>query len=150
MQHRPHSALWSPLTTALLTALALMFTLPNGRAEPPRPAAEAVGKQAQRDAEQIAAGLMTVRDPDADLACPKAVANARYSVETMLEVGEKNVKGGYMSVAEFDTAAVPLRAMLPLLTLEDCEAASGNKRAFYQCMSSDYNHALACGKAHPF
>lgn len=106
--------------------------------------------QAIADAGEVAQALLEVRQHNAALDCPKAVENARYGVETMLEVGEKNVRGGYMDAAQFNAAATPLRALLPNLTQADCEAAEGNKRAFYQCMSSDYNHVLACGKAYPF
>ena len=110
----------------------------------------ALRAKAQRDADEIAQHLLDVHDREVELNCAKAVDNARYGVETMLEVGAKNVKGGYMKAEQFNATAVPLRALLPQLTVADCEAADGNKRAFYQCMSSDYNHVLACGKAHPY
>ncbi|MCF7749712.1 hypothetical protein KQ945_03055 [Bacillus subtilis subsp. subtilis] len=137
----------------LLATLLLLTTAGAAATVPPAPSqqqAPSAREQAVLDAEAVAREMMKVQDGATELACPKAVQNARYSVETMLEVGTRNVQGGYLEAAEFDKAAVPLRAMLPLLTVADCEAASGNKRAFYQCMSSDYNHALACGKAHPF
>jgi hypothetical protein len=105
--------------------------------------------RAVADADQIARQLLQVRDGENELNCAKAVENARYGVETMLEVGEKNVRGGYLAAEQFNASAAPLRALLPQLTRADCEASEGNKRAFYQCMSSDYNHVLACGKAHP-
>lgn len=110
----------------------------------------ALRAKAQRDADEIAQHLLDVHDREVELNCAKAVDNARYGVETMLEVGAKNVKGGYMKAEQFNATAVPLRALLPQLTVADCEAADGSKRAFYQCMSSDYNHVLACGKAHPY
>jgi hypothetical protein len=78
------------------------------------------------------------------------VENARWGVETMLEVGEKNLRGGYMTQAAYDAVTPALNALLGVLSLQDCEAATGARRDFYQCMSSDYNHVLACGKAHPF
>jgi len=106
--------------------------------------------RAVADADQIAQQLLKVHESETDLNCAKAVENARYGVETMLEVGEKNVRGGYLPAAQFNASAAPLRTLLPQLTVADCEAAGGNKRAFYQCMSSDYNHVLACGKAHPY
>lgn len=106
--------------------------------------------QAVADADEVAKALLEVRRYEVELNCTKAVENARYGVETMLEVGEKNVRGGYMKAEQFNAAATPLRALLPNLTQADCDAAGGNKRAFYQCMSSDYNHVLACAKAYPF
>ncbi len=136
----------------LATLLIIGLAAAAPPAAPASPVAGAAGprEQALADVDQLAAALLEVRDGDAPLACPKAVENARYSVETMLEVGQKNVQGGYLPAADFERAAVPLRALLPQLSLADCEAAAGNKRAFYRCMSSDYNHALACAKAHPF
>jgi len=104
----------------------------------------------QADVEAIAGHLTQVNDTDAALACGEAVDNARYGVETMLEVGEKNLRAGYMTQAAYDSMAPALRSLLATLSLQDCESASGARRDFYQCMSSDYNHVLACGKAHPF
>ena len=104
----------------------------------------------QADVNAIAQQLSEVRDADAPLACGKAVDNARYGVETMLEVGEKNLRAGYMTQAAYDGMAPALRSLRAALSLQDCESASGVRRDFYQCMSSDYNHVLACGKAHPF
>lgn len=131
--------------------LALLVTTPRiASAQESATDDAALRAKAQRDADEIAKHLLDVHGVEVDLNCAKAAENARYSVETMLEVGEKNVKGGYLSAAQFNASAVPLRALLPQLTTADCEAATGNKRAFYQCMSSDYNHVLACGKAHPY
>lgn len=104
----------------------------------------------QADVDAIAQHLSVVRDADAPLACGKAVDNARYGVETMLEVGEKNLRAGYMTQAAYDGMAPALRSLLAALSLPDCESASGARRDFYRCMSSDDNHVLACGKAHPF
>ena len=106
--------------------------------------------EVQADVNAIAAHLAQVSDTDVALACDKAVDNARYGVETMLEVGEKNLRGGYMTQAAYDAVTPALQSLLNVLTVQDCEAASGTRRAFYQCMSSDYNHVVACGKAHPF
>ncbi|MGE8215865.1 hypothetical protein D3C87_301940 [compost metagenome] len=137
------------LATLLILSLAAVA---QAAAPATQPARDATGARAQAvaDADQLAAALLAVHDADAALACPKAVENARYSVETMLEVGQKNVQGGYLPAADFERSAVPLRALLPQIRLDDCEAAQGNRRAFYRCMSSDYNHALACARAHPF
>lgn len=129
----------------LLLALSPMVSAADDTTTAPSARDRAVA-----DADQIAQQLLQVRDDENELNCAKAVENARYGVETMLEVGEKNVRGGYLEAEQFNASAAPLRALLPQLTTADCEAAEGNKRAFYQCMSSDYNHVLACGKAHPY
>lgn len=141
-----------PSLSRRLPVLAMLLALPFvAVAADDTPTAIADPRaQAIADAEEMAKALLEVRQHEAELDCPKAVDNARYGVETMLEVGEKNVRGGYLEAEQFNAAATPLRALLPNLTQADCDAAEGNKRAFYQCMSSDYNHVLACGKAYPF
>ncbi len=142
-----HSTRWTGRAAAVFLLLALG---PMVSAADATTAAPSARDRAVADADQIAQQLLEVRDGENELNCAKAVENARYGVETMLEVGEKNVRGGYLEAEQFNASAAPLRALLPQLTTADCEAAEGNKRAFYQCMSSDYNHVLACGKAHPY
>jgi len=130
-----------PLLAARLALLLLPSTVWAADDTPLPP-------QVQADAEAIATELLKVQRTDAELSCPKAVENARYGLETMLEVGAKNVAGGYMDAARFETLAAPMRELLPQFTVADCEASADGKRDFYQCMSSDYNHVLACAKAH--
>ncbi|KRA40117.1 hypothetical protein ASD72_16960 [Pseudoxanthomonas sp. Root630] len=113
---------------------------------PPRP----LPAEVQADVAAIAEHLSSVQEDAPPLACAKAVENARWGVETMLEVGEKNLRGGYMTQAAYDATTPTLKALLRVLTVQDCEAATGVRHDFYQCMSSDYNHVYACGKAHPF
>jgi hypothetical protein len=142
----PHRATHALAAVMLLALAPFCSYAADGSSTPvANPRAQAIA-----DADDIAQALLEVSRHEAELDCPKAVENARYGVETMLEVGEKNVRGGYMKAEQFNAAATPLRALLPNLTQADCDAAEGNKRAFYQCMSSDYNHVLACGKAYPF
>jgi len=106
--------------------------------------------EARQAVEGIAQGLLQVQDRDVELSCDKAVENARYGLETMLEVGQKNADGGYIDRADFDAKAVKLRAALAEVTPQDCAGATGEKQAFYRCMSSDYNHVAACASAHRF
>jgi len=106
--------------------------------------------EAQATVEGIAQGLLQVHDTDVELSCDKAVENARFGLETMLEVGQKNADGGYIDRADFDAKAVKLRAALAEVTPQDCAGATGEKQAFYRCMSSDYNHVAACAAAHRF
>lgn len=148
-----------PICPWTAAALALVLALPLASraaaadpdaAPPPQAGLQALPPEVKRDAEDIARHLATVQDEDTALDCPKAVENARYGVQTMLEVGAKNVAGGYLPAETFTAMATPMRTLLADLTVADCTAATGNKRAFYQCISSDYNHVLACGKAHPY
>ncbi|WP_421568720.1 hypothetical protein [Stenotrophomonas sp. PD6] len=144
------SALPTHMRRCAAPALLLLALTPTLFAGDATASAPSERDRAVADADQIAQQLLKVREGETELNCAKAVENARYGVETMLEVGEKNVRGGYLPAEQFNASAAPLRALLPQLTLTDCEAADGNKRAFYQCMSSDYNHVLACGKSHPY
>lgn len=106
----------------------------------------ALPEQVQADVNAIAAQMLEIRPDDVELSCPKAVENARWGVDTMLEVGERNMQGGYLSRTDYEATAAPLRAQLETLTVQDCEASSGGRQAFYRCMTSDYNHVLACAK----
>lgn len=106
--------------------------------------------ETQKAVDEIAQSLMQVREDDVELSCDKAVANARYGLETMLEVGQKNAEGGYIDRAEFEATSVQLRELLAQTTPEDCASATGKKQAFYRCMSSDYNHVTACAAMRHF
>ena len=106
--------------------------------------------QVQADVAAIAEHLSSVQEAAPALDCDKAVENARWGVDTMLEVSGNNLRSGYLSQAAYDAATPALEALLAVLTVQDCQAATGARRDFYQCMSSDYNHVYACGKAHPF
>jgi len=99
-------------------------------------------------ADQVAGQLLQVQDADAGLDCARAVDNARSGLETMLEVGEKNARDGYLPRAQYQATAIKLKAFLDGVTAQDCAAASGSRQAFYRCMSSDYNHVMACAKRH--
>ena len=94
--------------------------------------------------EEVSKSLLKVQDPDAELSCEKAVENATYGLDTMLEVGQRNRDDGYIKGADYADAATRLRAFRAQITLDDCQQASGPQREFYRCMSSDYNHVAAC------
>lgn len=139
--HRP-----SLLVAAAVATLSFAVFAHAGDAAPSR----TLPADVQANVDAIAEYLTQVNDAGPALACGKAADNARYGVETMLEVGEKNLRAGYMTQAAYDAMAPGLRSLLGALGVQDCESASGTRRDFYRCMSSDYNHVLACGKAHPF
>lgn len=136
------------LRYASFAALFLMANHALGHED--GPAARALPADVQAEVNAIAEHLSLVSDPAPALVCDEAVENARWGVETMLEVAGKNLRSGYLSQADHDAAAPQLKALLAVLTMGDCAAATGERRAFYQCMSSDDNHVYACGKAHPF
>ncbi|MBD9470181.1 hypothetical protein [Pseudoxanthomonas sp. PXM01] len=146
MQHTSRPRRLSLRIAAIAALLSFAAGASAGDVAPSR----ALPADVQADVEAIAEQLAQVSDTETALACSKAVDNARYGVETMLEVGEKNLRDGYLTPSAYDAMAPALRSLLGVLSVQDCESASGPRRDFYQCMSSDYNHVLACGKAHPF
>ncbi len=84
------------------------------------------------------------------LSCGTAVGNVRSQVTTMLETGQRNVQQGYTKAADFEGVAGKLREGLSKTTPADCESATGNKKLFYQCMSSDRNHVIGCGSKYKY
>ena len=135
---------------ALSLALACAFTTTARAQATDAGDVKSLPLETQKAVNEIAQSLMQVNDTDTALSCDKAVENARYGLETMLEVGQKNADGGYIDRAGFEAQAVKLRAALAEVTPQDCAAATGEKQAFYRCMSSDYNHVTACASAHRF
>ena len=111
-------------------------------------------KKIPKDVEEFGQGmkkaLEKVDGKQVPLNCSAAVDNIHYQADQMLEVGQKNVRDGYMAQAEYDKTAPKIREARGKYSVSDCQASSGNKKSFYQCMSSDYNHVYDCDKAHPF
>ena len=135
------------LVRLALPVLSLASAAASAQADAPL---RTLPAQVQADVAAIAEHLSSVQEAAPALDCDKAVENARWGVDTMLEVSGKNLRSGYLSQAAYDAATPALEALLAVLTVQDCQAATGARRDFYQCMSSDYNHVYACGKAHPF
>lgn len=106
-------------------------------------------KKLPKDAADLAKGfeksLKKVDPSNEPLNCTKAVENIRGQADTMLEVGEQNMKGGYITQADYDAQSVKIRQARTETTQADCQSATGKKKAFYQCMTSDYNHIVGCG-----
>ncbi|MES2583483.1 MAG: DUF4124 domain-containing protein [Pseudomonadota bacterium] len=78
------------------------------------------------------------------LDCNAAVDNAQYQGDMALEVSAKNLKGGYITLADYDNNATNIRRAKATTTVGHCLASTGKERAFYQCMSNGNNHFLAC------
>lgn len=131
--------------------LCLAWCLPGASAATQSEAApRALSPEMKQQIDALAEGLGRVQQDNVELSCTQAVENARWGVETMLEVGQRNMQDGHLARTDYEATSRPLQALLARLTLSDCETATGARRDFYRCMSSDYNHVYACGKAHPF
>lgn len=96
----------------------------------------------------VAKGLSKVDAKEVPLNCAAAVDNIRSQVDTMVENGQKNVRGGYITQAQFDATAGKFRAARTHATVADCQAATGRSKAMYQCMSNSYNHLVGCAEKH--
>ena len=96
--------------------------------------------------EGLKKSLGTVDGQQVPLNCATAVDNIKYQADLMLEVGQKNVRDGYMAQAEYDKTAPKIREARGKYSVSDCQASSGNKKSFYQCMSSSNNHVMGCDK----
>ncbi len=109
-----------------------------------------VPPQVQEAAEGLTAAILSNDDPASTLDCSAAVENARYSIDSMLEVGRKNVKDGYMDKAEYDQTAAALKQVRRSVSVSECNSAKGSVRDFYLCMSNGMNHIVACGEKHNY
>lgn len=111
-------------------------------------------KPIPKDTRELMSGmevaLKKVDPKSVPLSCGTAVENVRSQVKTMLETGQRNVQQGYTGAAEFEGVASKLREGLSKTTPADCESATGNKKLFYQCMSSDRNHVIGCGSKYKY
>lgn len=96
--------------------------------------------------EALKDSLGKVDSKQAPLNCAAAVDNIKYQADLMLEVGQKNVRDGYMTQAAFDATAPKIREAKGKYSVSDCQGAAGNKKSFYQCMSSSKNHVTGCDK----
>lgn len=107
-------------------------------------------KKIPKDVEEFGEGLKkalgTVDGKQVPLNCAASVDNIHHQADLMLEVGQKNVRDGYMTQAAFDSTAPKIKEAKGKYSVSDCQGASGNKKLFYQCMSSSYNHVTGCDK----
>lgn len=91
-------------------------------------------------------GLLKDHGDSEKVDCKKAVSNSLSGINTMLEVGAKNYRDGYMEKSTYDKQSKALRKIKSEISISDCRNASDQKLGFYKCMSNDYNHVAHCGK----
>ncbi len=92
----------------------------------------------------------SITNQSTKLDCKKAVSNAKDWIDSMLEVGERNQKGGYMNQSEYKKISADLKQMKNKISISECSRATGEVRAFYECMSDGYTHIAQCGKEHNY
>lgn len=105
-----------------------------------------IPKDVQEFGEGLKKALGTVDKKEVPMNCAVAVSNIHYQADQMLEVGQKNVRDGYMTQAAFDATAPKIKEAKGKYSVGDCQIATGNKKSFYQCMSSNNNHVTGCDK----
>lgn len=105
-----------------------------------------IPKEVQEFGEGLTKALGKVDGKQVPLNCAASVDNIQHQADLMLEVGQKNVRDGYMTQAAFDSTAPKIREAKGKYSVSDCQGASGNKKSFYQCMSSSNNHVTGCDK----
>lgn len=105
-------------------------------------------KEAQELVDGLTKGLKKVDGKEVPLNCALAVDNIRSQIETMLDNGQKNLKGGYITQAQHDGTAGGLKNLRSKASVSDCKAATGRSHDMYQCMTSTHNHLLGCIEKH--
>lgn len=105
-------------------------------------------KEAQELVDALAKGVKKVDGKEVPLNCALAVDNIRSQIETMLDNGQKNLKGGYITQVQHDATAGGLKNLRSKASVSDCKAATGRSRDMYQCMTSMNNHLLGCIEKH--
>lgn len=83
-----------------------------------------------------------------DVDCDKAVSNALSGLNTMIEVGEKNYRDGYLEKTAHDKTIGKLKEIQSEISISRCKSAKDNELEFYKCMSNDSNHVAHCGQKH--
>ena len=105
-----------------------------------------IPKDVQEFGEGLTKALGKVDGKQVPLNCAASVDNIKHQADLMLEVGQKNVRDGYMTQAAFDNTAPKIREAKGKYSVSDCQGALGNKKSFYQCMSSSSNHVTGCDR----
>lgn len=105
-------------------------------------------KEVREMADGLAKGLRKVDPKEVPLNCAVAVDNIRSQIDTMIETGRKNLKGGYITQAQYDSTAGKVGQIKAQATLGDCQSSTGRSRAMYQCMTSMNNHLVGCAEKH--
>lgn len=111
----------------------------------PEPRKE-ISPEIKKQIDELARDAVAYTDEAAQLDCAKAVKNSHRSIDAMIGVGEKNYHDGHLTKAQYEQTSKKLKFLMNAIALDDCQESSGNKKAFYQCMSSDKNLFVSCAK----
>lgn len=80
--------------------------------------------------------------------CGRAVNNGQDWIDSMIQVGRRNLETGHMSRSEHDKGLSELNQMKASITVGNCEQATGKTKRFYECLADITNHLSLCGQRH--
>ncbi|MEM7469309.1 MAG: DUF4124 domain-containing protein [Pseudomonadota bacterium] len=109
-------------------------------------AVKSLDPDTQKAADGMAEALLSEQSSSDELDCGQAVSYGRDGIDSMLQVGRKNYKDGYMSKAEYDKQSGALKKIKSKMSVNDCKRAKGDDKKFYTCLSDGMNHVAHCGK----
>lgn len=114
------------------------------------PTAKQLPEDVQTMANSMAQGILKDNGDAESLDCSKAVSNAKYSVQNMLEVGAKNYKAGFIPKDNYMVMKKNLEQAKRQISVAECRSSKGQVKGFYTCMSNSYNHVMRCGKKYNY
>lgn len=109
-----------------------------------------IPREAQEAAEGLAQAIVGSNKKASDLDCAKAVENGHYSIDSMLEVGRKNVKDGYMPQEEYNQTSKLLKQVRRSVSVSECNSSKGSVKDFYLCLSNPSSHIVGCGEKYNY
>jgi len=82
------------------------------------------------------------------LDCATSVSNGQDWIESMREVGQRNLDSGHMSREQYNNGMKQIDEMAGNITASSCQRASGGTRDFYRCLGNITNHLANCVERH--
>lgn len=91
---------------------------------------------------------MTSTGAGEGLDCPTSVSNGQDWIESMREVGQRNLDTGHMSREQFNNGMKQIDDMAGNITVGNCQGSTGHTRKFFECLGDLSNHLARCGQRH--
>lgn len=103
--------------------------------------------RASSGAGQRVAGSVTSPDgSEGALDCGTAVSNGQDWIDSMRDVGKRNLETGHMSKEDYNNGMRQIDEMAGNITVGQCQSSSGNTRKFFECLGDITNHLARCGQ----
>ena len=78
------------------------------------------------------------------LNCAAAISNAIGQMDNHLSQAKRNLDGGYITQDQYSQVNSEFNLLKSRISVSACDASSGAKREFYQCMSNSMNSVIMC------